>query len=143
MYFGRVLKLFEFEVDLNLSHQLPHWQSRYKVAMLDWVSGMEIGRQQQVHKNCEAVGAFSAATIEDVCVIRRMISVVNHAVPSGGNRQGTDTSRSTARRGKKRCYFIDDDICSERLLDGNATDEQGVNRILHGIRVGGKAKQEE
>lgn len=134
VYYGRVLKLVEFEVDLNFSKRWPHWQTKYQIALLEWASGLEVGEQRQVHKNCESEHAFSAVTVEDICIVQRLISVVDHFVPTRGEYRGASASRSTARRGRKRCYFVDDFSRSDRLLISQWTSGDGRNRVLRGRR---------
>ena len=133
VYYGRVLKLVEFDDDLDYSERWTPRQTRYQIAFLEWASGLEVGQQRQVHKNGDSEHAFSAFPIEDIYIFQRLISVVDHFVPKRRQYCGASTSGSTARRGRKRCYFVDDFSRSDRLLDSQLTSGDGLNRVLRGL----------
>lgn len=48
----------------------------------DWIAGMQVGLQGQVYESCEARDAFSATTVKDVSIMRRLIWVVDPIIPS-------------------------------------------------------------
>ena len=136
IYYGRLLKLISFQVDVDsvLSGRWGHWQETYEVGVFDWVAGMEIGAQRQIFKNCVGMNAFSANSVEDLSIIRRLIAVVDHNVPSAAVSDSSTRSRSTVRRGRRRCYFADDNAHLDALLDSAVSSDDGKNRRLRGIR---------
>ena len=136
VYYGRVLKLVVFELGTDHSSRWAHWQTTHKVGLFEWASGLEIGMQGQVYKNAEAENAFSVKTIKDLSVIKRLVSVVNHVVPSRTGIDGRNRSRSTSVRGRKRCYFIDDQSRADHLCDTGRRSVDGFNRIWKGRREG-------
>lgn len=76
--------------------------------------------QGQVYRNGEAANAFSAKTIEDVSIIKRLVSVVDHVMPSRTGTQWRSRSRSSSVHGRKRSYFIDDQWRADHLCDAGA-----------------------
>ncbi|PXF41853.1 hypothetical protein BWQ96_08432 [Gracilariopsis chorda] len=124
VYYGRLLMLFDFKVDSNLSERWQHWQQSYNVALLDWVSGLEAGTQGQVYKRGRSVHAFGLKTVEDIAIISRLISVVDHVVPSG----------SSQSRGRHQCYFIDERRLSDNVLRNDQESLNGSQKVLRGMR---------
>ena len=90
--------------------------------------------QGQVYKDGVSNSAFSAKTIEDVSIIKRLVSVVDHVVPSCTSMEGINRSRSISVRRRKRCYFIDDQTRADHLYDTGRPSVDGCNRILKGRR---------
>ena len=134
IHYSRVLKLVQFELGMDYSGRWSNWRKGYELVIMDWAVGMEVGLQDLVFKNCEAVSAFSGATVEDACVIQRLISVVDHVLPSFAPQAMENSSISIVRRGRKRCYFLDDCSRANSLLKDNATNVEGTNLMLQGIR---------
>ena len=134
VYYGRVLKLIQFEVGVNHKERWRHWQKKYEVGVLDWASGLEVETHGQVYKNCEAAKAFSATTVEDVSILKRLIGVVDHTVPSRTQLAEDTRSRSTGRRGRKRCYIFDDCLRSQHLLHPEVSSLDEINRNIRGLR---------
>ena len=95
---------------------------------------MEIRAQLQIFKNCVGVNAFSAISVEDLSIIRRLIAVVDHTVPSAAVSNSSTRSRSTVRRGRRRCYFTDDNARLDALLDSAVSSNDGKNRCLRSVK---------
>lgn len=132
VFYGRLRQLLEFEVPppaVDSDSTFPPWCGRHHVAIVDWASGMHTGRQGQVYKDGESSSAFSAATIEDCVIVQRLVGVVDHAVPSASRGGAVDSARF-----RKRTYFVDDMRIIDHLLDNTRSSEDGVNRVLKGIR---------
>ena len=72
------------------------------MVVVEWVSGLQTGEYKQVFKNCLSSDVFFAKTVEDVSVISRLISLVEHEVTSQVQRGAGNRSRSTTRRTRKR-----------------------------------------
>lgn len=103
------------------------------MAVIEWVSGLQAGDYKQVYKNCLARDVFSRRTLEDVSIISRLISVVDHEIPSRAQGDANNGSWSTARRSRKRGYFLDNNIRSDGLLSGVGESVDGVKRKLGGL----------
>ncbi|PXF42612.1 hypothetical protein BWQ96_07662 [Gracilariopsis chorda] len=80
--------LIEFGLALDLTERWSHWKKKYEVELLSWASGMEVNGQGQVFKRSRSANAFTSRTVEDLSIVFRLISVVDHVVPSqmGPNR---------------------------------------------------------
>ncbi|PXF42507.1 hypothetical protein BWQ96_07769 [Gracilariopsis chorda] len=127
VYFGRVKMLFEVEVnieDTECSTEWNYWQRKYEVALIKWATGLQVGEKMQVYKNCSSTDAFRSKTVEDLSIVSKLISVVDHIVPSQQSRSGS----------RQRCYFIDHNLASDFLLDTDTTSVENKNRVLCGIR---------
>ena len=124
VYYVRVLKLLTFEVDEDHYEKWPHWQKEYDVAILDWTSGLHVGEYGQVYKGCTVKDAFSTRTLEDIYIIRRLVSVVDHELPHRTGVTATNQSWISSRSGRKRCYFIDNCFHGDGLLS-----ESGMEKI--------------
>ncbi|PXF43640.1 hypothetical protein BWQ96_06599 [Gracilariopsis chorda] len=120
VYYGRLLTLIEFKLDLDLTERWSHWQKKYEVGLLSWASGMEVNGQGQVFKRYRSANAFKSRTIENLSIVYRLISVVDHVV----------LSQIGANRVRHQCYFIDDKILSDNLTNGERTSEQSLNKVL-------------
>lgn len=124
VYYGRILMLFEYELDLDLSQRWDHWQKKYEVGLLDWISGLKVNHQEQVFKRGRATDAFSSKTIEDVSIVTRLISVVDHLVPS----------RNTGCRGRRQCYFLDNRNMTDRLARNTKETARSGDKFQCGMR---------
>ena len=134
VYYGRVLKFVQFDVAEDYKERWPHWQDKYEVGVLDWASGLEVETHGQVYKNCETANAFSETTVEDVSILKRLIGVADHTVPSRAQLMEGTRSRWTGRRGRKRCYIIDDCLRSQHLLHAEVSSLDDINRNIRGLR---------
>ena len=74
--------MVEFEAAEYYNGIWLHCQNKYEIGAFDWASGLEIETHGQECKNCETANAFSATTVDDVSILKRLISVVDHTVPS-------------------------------------------------------------
>ena len=127
VYYGKVLRMMEFNVDVdggNVS-ETTVCNGRYELGVIQWVDGLSLGAQGQVFKRGQRCSAFGRTTIEDVTIIHRLIGVVEHAVPV--------TSLPTSDRKRKQTYFIDDFQRIDHLLSRTRLSDDGVNRRLKGF----------
>lgn len=127
VYYGKLLRLLSFEIPISFSTPavaMP-WNRHHQLAVIQWASGLRVGNQGQVFKKGDSTSAFSAQSVEDISIIKRLIGVVDHEVPAGG-----DQNSRRPRRLKKRAYFFDDAVRSDRLLDSSRSSSDGINRVL-------------
>ena len=64
------------------------------------------------------------------------MSVVDRVVPSRTGMEGRNRSLSISVRGRKRCYFIDEQSRADHLDDTGRLSVDGCNRILKGRTEG-------
>ena len=128
VYYGRLMKLIQFRLraDPNLASPPDFREGEYTVAVLQWADRMKVGGQSQIYKVESRSNAFGSQTMEDPCIMQRLISVVEHAVPSGS---GTHSGRK-----QRRTYFLDDLVHMDYLLHPQKRSEDRLNRVLKGIQ---------
>ena len=125
VYYGKLLQLH------SITFKTPAYplKSEYKVMLVSWASGISVGSQHQLYKNCRRDDAFTALSIEDVSTLRRLIGVVEHSIPSGRSesnrsyrirqagiqRSLSRNSGSVHARTRKRTYFLDERVTSRQF----------------------------
>ena len=65
----------------KISQGLPASKTN-NIAVISWARPLSKGKQHQVFIRGRRDAAFSTPTMEDVTIIKRLVAVVQHAVPS-------------------------------------------------------------
>lgn len=81
IYFASVKKILEVEVGLDFSSQWSNWQQKFFLLYVDWANDIRLGDRKQLYKPGSSKQVFSAPSLEDVTVVKRLISIVEHSVP--------------------------------------------------------------
>ena len=136
IYYGRILRILD--VDLSIIYDgegiVAEWMTNHKLVWMDWATGLMRGRHGQIFKNGSRPTAFSGGTIEDDSIVKRPICFVEHCIPSGPNNASDGrSSRSGGRRSRRRIYFMDHNIRTDRLLQSTVIYPDGMNRMLRGM----------
>lgn len=118
VYYGRLLELMEFYIPSGILNVFEQHGSYHRVGIFDWGKRLRVGAQGQIYKVGTTSQVFTAATIEDIAGITRLISVIQHSVP-WTSREGTQT----------RSYFVDEYARIDHLLT-NQKSYDGYNRKL-------------
>lgn len=129
VYYGRVKKIVGFSLDMGPG--ISSMRKDYVVVVIEWASGISIGKHGQAYKDCGLDHAFSSTTVEDASVINRLIGIAEHAYPTRMP-GSTSTHHVADGRQRKRVYFLDDRMRSDFLLDPSRLSSDGVNRRLCG-----------
>lgn len=77
-YYLRIVFNDENELVMNLLEQ----SIQFDLVVMDWAVRLTKGNQGQVRSLGTSYGAFSHLSIEDISIVNRQISVVDHFVPS-------------------------------------------------------------
>lgn len=101
---------------------------QFDVVAMEWALRLTKGEGGQVRSSGTSYNAFSHLSIEDVCIINRQISVVDHHVPSS---QWSNSENGTRR--KAMCTFIDKKVRCDELLSPELLNIDDMNMILRGI----------
>ena len=131
VYYGQLFHLLEFDLtipDSYVTSELPDTKVKHCLAVIKWAKPLSKGRQLQVFVKGSRDEAFSSYTLEDISIIKRLIGVVEHAVPSVGKER-----RGKNQRSQQRTYFIDSDLRKDSLLTPQRVSIDGVNRALKGF----------
>ena len=136
IYYGRLMNIYTLRLKQESVEQFStrwsQWKAELRIGVFDWVTGLEIGKHGQVYKSTEARNAFSAPTVEDLSIIRRLISVVDHVAPNANSRSQF-RGNSARSMGRKRCYFIDGEASKDQILKQGRSGRDGIDRNLRGI----------
>ena len=123
VYYGRVRRIIEVEMkssgNLTIACDLC---SKYKLVQANWALDLYTNGQQQVYKEGRVANAFSEPFIEDACIFKRLIGVVQHMIPNGNQK-------------KKRVYFLDDNAKVDGLLFAGSSNGAAENYILQGVQT--------
>ena len=128
VYYGQLLQLLELDLTIPESYftsALPNTKVKHCLVVIKWAKSLSHGRQHQVFVKGSRDEAFSSSTLEDVSIIKRLIGVVEHAVPSVGRE-----IRGRNQRSQERTYFIDPDLRNDSLMSSQLVSIDGVNRVL-------------
>lgn len=128
--YGKVLNLAEFKVTEVHKEKWRHWQNNYDVGVLDWALGLEVDQHEQLQKSCKTANAVGATTVEDVSILKILIGVVDHTVPSLAKLVEDARSISTVRRGRKKCYTFDDCLLSQHLPNPDVSSSDDINHNI-------------
>lgn len=74
VYYGKILRLLEVNIDERVHQDSSQYHETYHVALIQWAESLLKGSQGQVFKSGSRENAFGSSTIEDVTVIRRLDS---------------------------------------------------------------------
>ena len=131
VYYGQLLQLLELDLTIPESYftsALTRKKVKHCLAFIKWAKSLSNRRQNQVFVKGSRDEAFSSSTLEDVSIIKRLIGVVEHAVPSVGKER-----RGRNQRSQQRTYFIDPDLRKDSFLSSKMVSIDDVNRVLKGL----------
>lgn len=127
VFYGRILQLItlEFDVDQGVGDTAELFgisDGKISLALVDWAKELQKGRQGQIYMVGGEETIFSGMTLEDISIIKRLIGVVEHFMPSN-----PPSGTSASCRKQKRSYFIDYCIQEQSLLSSSRACPNGVN----------------
>lgn len=99
-------------------------QSLHDIFIIDRALRLNEGTQGQIHNPPGPKTAFSALLMDDVCVLSRPISVLEHAVSYDD--EASSATLSISRR--QRTYFIDGNARVDTLRDNVPKSVDETNR---------------
>ena len=91
---------------------------------MDWATGLSAGGQGHVFKVGRTDSVFTCGTVENASIVKRLISVLEHKVPSQVRQDG---------RTQRRAYFLDSNGRMDRLLSRTLRSGDGLNRRFRGM----------
>lgn len=130
VWFCRVHSIISFDLgDFEVNGDMIEGKS-HELVVMEWAQKLQKGRQGQIYSNGPMKDVFTKPTAEDLCVVKRLVKVLKHRVPT---RVGSHVNVSTTTRATKtRTYFLDDAIRVDNLLTIKRSTD-GVIRILKGL----------